>query len=171
MKKVSTVLTTIAIIVIIALLAIIFFKQRALIETQKQQLEESKTIITAKIDDLYAKLDADTIVQIKECEIKAMQTIINIFSPHEITKESTLEYSFDFFSDEAYEYYLLLRRTFAGQHLITESANGSGYDTRTKKIDVFVSLFSSGFEGRSQFNFTFTKVEDNWIVESFDSDA
>lgn len=102
--------------------------------------------------------------------MKAVQTVINIFSPQEVARDSTIEYDHNFFSDEAYEQFLSLRKTYAGQQLIEASANSSGYNTREETIQVFVPFYYSGYEGRSQFNFNFIKKDDKWIIEYISGD-
>lgn len=152
------------------MLIVILINQINISKSQQQLIKESDTLITSKIDELYEKLDADTVVQVKECEIKAIQTLVNMFSPSEITKDSTLEYDFDIFNDETYEYYLMMRKTLSGNQLMTVSTNAD-YDIRNKKIRVFVSYLQSGYEGRDQFNFIFAKADKKWIIESIETDA
>ncbi len=160
-----------AIILILALLITLLVQQFIYADVQKKLMKDNNNLVMARIDELESNLDTDTIIKIKECEVKAMQTVINIFSPLEITKDSQMEYKFDYFSDEAYQSYLEQRRTYAGKQLATENVNGSGYDARTQKIDVFVWFQADMDETRTQYNFTFGKVGDNWIVESIGADS
>ncbi|MEG0693865.1 MAG: hypothetical protein RR444_12385 [Oscillospiraceae bacterium] len=158
-------------ILILALLIAVATQQFFYAREQKELLENTNKIVMSRIDELETNIDPDTIAQIKDCELKAMQTVINIFSPQEITKDSQMEYQFNYFSDDAYQTYLEQHRTWQGQQLVTQNINGSGYDARTEKINVFVWFQVDQFETRTSYSFTFVKSGEDWIIESIGADS
>lgn len=166
-KTLSTILITTAIILILALLGFTLAGQ----SEQRKSSIESNQLIYDRIDELEKKVRTDTIVQMKDCEIKSLQTVMNMFSPQSITKESTLEYDFDIFSNEAYEYYQMMCRTFKGEQLLTAGVNSAGYDSKTGEISTYVWFHYDSSETRNQFNFVFRRQSDKWIIDRFDADS
>lgn len=169
MKK--NVLSIIAFAVLFVMLTAIIIIMMMNSVRQQIRLESLEQQMLIRLEMLEENMDTDIQVDIKECEKKTMQTAVNIFSPVPVTKESTLEYDFDYFTDEGYEQYLSQQKTFSGKQLITCNANGSSYDGKTERINVFLQFYSDADESRMQYNFVFTEVDDNWIVESISSDA
>ncbi len=183
-KKVLTkALFSIAVIVLLGLLTCNTIQISTVSNLQKELLKQiekpvSSTVIINKDDEILEAIngftldnDVDTKVAIKECEVMAMQTVINIFSTEARFPQNDAEYKFDYLSNKAYQYFLEQRGIFKGQHLSSANINGSGYNAQKERIEVFMWFAPDKFDARTQYNFFFTKSNSRWIINEFEIDS
>lgn len=87
---------------------------------------------------------------VKDCEYKAMQTIVNLFGQ---TKIGDLgEYSFDYFTENGTKSYNVYNEMFKGKKLQSVGKTIAGYDKEKEDICTYTWFSYEGIDVRMQFN-------------------
>lgn len=137
----------------------------------QSQTEASSVISLPKYEAVDLD-EADIGYTVKDCEYKAVETIVNMFGQVEIG--SLGEYPFDFFTENGAEGYNFYKDWAKDKRIVAvgmAASTKSGVSDSKDRIVTNTWFCYENSDMRTQFEIVFVKLGDEWLIDSVGLDS
>ncbi|WMJ24196.1 hypothetical protein RBG61_05890 [Paludicola sp. MB14-C6] len=142
-----------------------------MVKVYKKLLSVKEAILapkTTETNNIIDQKDIPSELEIKDCEYKAMQTVVNIFGQIKISDLG--EYDFRYFTERGIEFYNEYKKMFKDKKLLSvgKPKIDGFYSKEEEKISAITWVWYEGVQARTCFDIYFVNQNGKWLIDSIE---